>query len=313
MPMKKKVNVLSFLYVLFSVLVMTGCKAIIEEDISDKKVIVDAPVSDSLVSYNQLFWWETVDGALKYQVQIATPTFDSIQQLKLDTLVTSNKFTYTLASGRYEWRVRAVNGSYQTAYNGSKFRIYDADLNTQSVVLRSPGSGVSVSSVSLSWNAIPVQGIIYQVQIDKQGTFTTNLFLNTQTQLNPLSVPSITDETTYYWRVRAFKGSDTTSWSLPSSFVYDVTPPIKVTLTSPALNATNNPLTGSMTWTSLGAGVKYTVFVTYGTAPEVQYTVNSPTYTYTGSSGDTVKWRVQAVDQAGNVGTVSDTWSFKIQ
>jgi hypothetical protein len=63
----------------------------------------------------------------------------------------------------------------------------------------------------------------------------------------------------------------------------------------------------------LGSGIKYTVYITYGASPETQFSATSATYTYNGSSGSTVKWRVVATDQAGNVGPTSDTWSFKIQ
>jgi hypothetical protein len=301
---------------LASILLLAGCSNIIEQDLSSKKVIIDAPTSDSLVNYNQLFWWETVDGALKYQLQIASPNFDTLQTLVLDTTVTSTKVKYTLAAGRYQWRVRALNGSSQTPYNGSKFKIYPADLNTQYVLLKSPANASYVSTVStvvpVSWYQIPVTGITYEVQADQAGTFTGTLILDSRTQTLSANVP-ITTESAYYWRVRAYKGTDTTLWSSVNSFTYDITPPAQVTLATPTNGAQSLPITGNLTWTSLGAGIQYFVFVTYGSAAEVQFTSNTNSYSYTGSSGMTVKWRVQAVDLAGNKGTTSDTWSFKIQ
>lgn len=287
-----------------------GCKSIIEEDLTDKNIIVNSPKSSSLSNYNQLFWWEMIDGALNYQLQIASPSFDSIQTLVLDTLVKTNKVTYTLASGKYEWRVRALNGSYETPYNGSTFTILDADLNTQYVLLKSPASGASVSIPTLSWYSIPVQGVGYQIQISKSATMTPTI-VDAKTQITTHN-PTLTDETTYYWQVRAFKGTDTSYWSPASSFIYDVTVPGKVVLTAPANSTTVSiPTTGSLTWTSVESGAKYYVYITYGTDAEQKFTVSTNSYSYTAGQNQTVKWRVQAFDAANNIGIASDTWTFK--
>ncbi|MBC7487998.1 MAG: hypothetical protein H7282_14750 [Cytophagaceae bacterium] len=308
--MKQKANQLLWCLSLICMVIFTSCKSIIEEDITDKKVIVNSPNSSSLRSYNQLFWWEKLDGSLNYQLQIASPSFDSIQKLVLDTLVKTNKVRYTLASGRYEWRVRALNGSYQTPYSGSKFTIVDADLNTQYVLLKAPTTGTSVNTVSVSWYPIPVQGVSYQLKVSKSSTFSPAL-TDIKTPLTSYNL-TLTDETTYYWQVRAIKGTDTSYWSNPSSFIYDIASPGKPTLTAPA-NTTSVlvPTTGNMTWTSVETGAKYYVYVTYGTDAEQKFTVNTNSYAYTAGQNQTVKWRVQAFDTAGNVGITSDTWTFK--
>lgn len=308
--MNKKVNQLIVVFLFVMLCFATACKSIIEEDISDKKVIVNSPNSGSLSSYNQLFWWEKLDGALNYQLQIAKPSFANVQELKLDTIVTSNKITYTLASGTYEWRVRALNGSYETPYNGSTFTITDADLNTQYVLLKTPATGTTVNTVSVSWYSIPVQGVSYQLQASKSSTFSPAI-TDIKTPLTSYNLP-ITQETTYYWQVRAIKGTDTSYWSNPSSFVYDITAPGKPTLTEPANTTTTSvPTTGNMTWTGVETGAKYYVFVTYGTDEEQRFTVTTNSYAYTADQNETVKWRVQAFDAAGNVGVASDTWTFK--
>ena len=306
--MRKKINLLIVLFICLSTL--TVCKSIIEQDISDKTIVVNSPNSNTLNSYNQLFWWEKVDGALTYQLQIATPSFANMQQLKLDTIVKTNKVTRTLASGTYEWRVRALNGSYQTSYNGSTFTILDADLNTQYVLLKTPTTGASVNTSAVSWYPIPVQGISYQLQVSKSSAFSPTV-TDIKTPLTSYNV-SITDETTYYWKVRAFKGTDTSYWSNPSSFIYDVTAPGKVVLTDPA-NSTSvlKTTTGNLTWVNVESGAKYYVYVTYGTEAEQRFTVNTNSYAYNAGQNQTVKWRVQAFDTANNLGLSSDTWTFK--
>jgi hypothetical protein len=308
--MSKKVN-RSLIYLpLVCLSLLVACKSIIEEDLTEKKIIVNSPSSGASTTYNQLFWWEKVEGAITYQLQVATPRFDSLQQLKLDTIVKTNKITFTLPSGKYEWRVRAVNGSYETPYNGSFFTITNADLNTQYVLLKAPSSGSSISTASLSWYAIPVQGVSYQIQVSKSATMKPTLF-DTKTQITTYN-PSLTDETTYYWQVRAFKGTDTSYWSAPNSFVYDLTLPGKPTLTAPSNSTTVfAPTTGNLTWNSAESGARYYVYVTYGTVAEQKFTVSTNSYAYTAGQNETVKWRVQAFDAAGNLGLSSDTWTFK--
>ena len=309
-------------YVLFASLLcmwacLTGCKSIIEEDIDDKKVTINAPNTSVLENYNQLFWWELLEGATKYQVQIASPSFGAMQELTLDTTITSNKLLYTLGSGDYEWRIRALNGNYKTAYAGSTFTILEADLNTQYILLNTPGDGWATKNrpVTISWIKLNVTGITYQAQVSDASSFTNTTILNKQTTSLSASAPIPATEATYYWRVRAFKGQDTTLWSDIRSFIYDVTPPSKVTLSLPADNSeVTNAASGKLTWTAVtGSNIKYKVYLKVGSAEETQFTVTTNSASYNGAPGETVTWKVQAIDAAENVGEVSATWSFLIK
>lgn len=310
--MKKKVNILSLFFLMLIFLAVIGCKSIIEEDIGDKKVIINTPTSSSLTSYNQLFWWEKIDGAINYQVQIASPSFSNVQKLLLDTLVKGNKINRTLAAGNYEWHVRALNGSYQTPYNGSAFTITNAALNTQKPTLSAPTTGYRTKVTNLAWDAIPINGLSYRVVVSKSADFSAAI-VNLVVPTNSYNL-SITDETTYYWRVKAYSNTDSSSWSDPSVFIYDITAPGKVVLSTPANNSPDlKPMTGNLTWVNAEANAKYYLFITYGTDTEKTFTVNTNSYIYsTTTQNQTVKWRVQAFDVAGNTGLSSDQWTFKI-
>jgi hypothetical protein len=316
MLMKKKRNLsIAWCGILFS-LFTVSCKSVIEEDIEGKKVSINAPTSAQLEEYTQTFWWNAMDGVLNYEVQLVKGSFDHVQQLVFDSLVTGTKLAYTLAPGDYEWRIRGVNGSYKSDYNGSKFTVLVSELNKQFVLLSSPSNGGYAinSPVVFSWAAL-FGAETYQIQVDENNTFTTGMTLNTFTPATSyvFSTPS---ETLYYWRVRACTTTDTSMWSSVNSFTYDVTPPDKVVLTSPANNLTDiNTETGTLRWTSLGAGIKYIVYIQYGSAAETQsqaISTNSIGYTAT-AAGQTIKWKVQSVDAAGNKGTISDQWQFKVQ
>ena len=309
--MKKKVKQLLWCLSLICLCTLTACKSIIEEDISDKKVIINAPNGTSATSYNQLFWWEKVDGAITYQVQIASPDFTNVQKLLLDTSIASNKIDVTLAAGNYEWRVRAINGSYQSPYSGSTFTITDQNINTIRVRLKSPDNGKPTKSTTLTWYEIPNDSVIsYRVQVSKSDSFNP-IFKEVNTPITSYAL-SLTDETTYYWRVKAFSDTDSSLSSVTSYFSYDVTAPDKVTLTSPTNTAVSKPTKGDLVWVkSTDVNATYNVYVIYGTDAEKKFTVSTNSFSYDADINETVTWRVQAFDEAGNIGLASDTWTFK--
>lgn len=105
-----------FLVVLMS---FTGCEDALEPDISGKEVVLVAPtngvVTDDTV---QRFAWEYIETSASYQLQVVAGRFDSIAALYTDTTTVSNVVRVALKKGKqYQWRVRALNGSYNSAYS----------------------------------------------------------------------------------------------------------------------------------------------------------------------------------------------------
>jgi len=113
--MMKKVK--RYLSLLLAFPIFFSCEDIFEKDISAKVPVIISP-ADGL-SYNRsdiLFWWEYMNGADYYQLQIAKPGFDLIEQLVTDTITEANKLIVILDTGTYEWRIRACNIAYCTDY-----------------------------------------------------------------------------------------------------------------------------------------------------------------------------------------------------
>ncbi|MCD4711429.1 MAG: hypothetical protein K8R52_11340 [Bacteroidales bacterium] len=108
---KKSLRILTF--VLFS----SGCSIIFEEDLSEEIVYVNMPI-DGTVSQDQsqLFWWEMVDGAIGYNLQIVEGTFSDPLFLVMDTNATGDKFLFDLLPGEYEWRINGWNNYSETGY-----------------------------------------------------------------------------------------------------------------------------------------------------------------------------------------------------
>ncbi|HKC66696.1 MAG TPA: hypothetical protein VKG26_00560 [Bacteroidia bacterium] len=189
-----------------------SCKEVLETNISKSTVTILAPADTaSLTSSNVTFWWNTVDGALKYNIQIVKPSFSNIQSLLIDSNVTTNKFTYTFNPGSYQWRIRAFNGSSTTAFFTRSF-VIDSSLNltTSTVQLISPANGFTTANftVSLQWLALPA-ATSYNLEVQKTGA---NIVTT-----NGITTPSYSyvfpAYGTYQWRVSGENSNSNSQYS----------------------------------------------------------------------------------------------------
>ncbi len=105
---------------LILLLFIASCEEALERPLTATKVTLLAPF-DSLItsSHDHTFYWERMEGATKYQLQIVSPKFDSIVQLVVDTTISKNTFMQSLSNGRYQWRVRALNNSTSSSYSNT--------------------------------------------------------------------------------------------------------------------------------------------------------------------------------------------------
>jgi hypothetical protein len=114
---------------IFTLILLIGlllsCEEIVtEEKITSETVVLLAPANDVTIGIKQeiSFNWEALSGATSYQLQVAKPNFASAVQIKLDTLINETGFSLdSLPKNNYEWRVRALNSTYKTAYFSNEF------------------------------------------------------------------------------------------------------------------------------------------------------------------------------------------------
>ena len=155
--MKKIINytiTLSFIGILIAC-----TKDFIVKDIKNDTVSIIAPTDNLNTPINTVtFWWNELDGAEKYNLQIVKPNFGSVLQLIVDTTITNNKFYYTFSPGTYQWRIKGINGGGSTVYT-TRTLIIDttSNLNLVSVGLIAPAVNYVTgnNSVLFSWNALP--------------------------------------------------------------------------------------------------------------------------------------------------------------
>jgi hypothetical protein len=147
------------LLVLLAVAV-TSCDDILETDLSDDMVTLRLP-ADGITQSDSVavsFWWEELEGASKYELQIVSPDNINPQSLVLDTLVTKTQFSVSLPAGQYQWCVRGVNSGYKTEFICRTIAITETapEPPKDVVALRLPANAVELTgprTVNFSWDA----------------------------------------------------------------------------------------------------------------------------------------------------------------
>ena len=65
---------------LASNILISSCKEFIEPSIAKRQVVLEAPVDQyQSTKYTVNFWWNGVEDALAYRLQVVTPGFDSMR------------------------------------------------------------------------------------------------------------------------------------------------------------------------------------------------------------------------------------------
>ena len=305
-----------FILLLF---VLTGCKEFIEPSIQKRKVTLLAPAPGTEgIQYAQSFWWETVEDALKYRLQVVSPAFSNTARLVLDTLVAANRFDFTLDPGNYEWRVRAENGSSQTAYTTANFTIYAGSIKAQQVQLQVPANHSITASSNQRFGWLKLYGAErYRLEIDTNNFADETVLFFDQTTPNLEYLVPLTKDKVYQWRVKALNDTAESRWSAIQDVTFDSTPPPQVTLISPATGLiTSSPVT--LRWEAASTATRYQLVVNKGDQTTIYsstfpISLTTTSYAFTGVPGEKVYWQVRALDGVGNVGTYSELRNFTIQ
>ena len=302
-------------------IILSSCDDIIEPSISNSQVQLQAPANQyTSTSYTINFWWNTVNHALSYHLQVVSSSFASPGGLALDTVVTGYKFSFALNPGNYQWRVMAENGSSQTAYSTPySFTIVPTSITQQAVQLLSPTNNyfTNQSSVVFQWNSM-YGATQYNFEID------TNNFTNPQTVVSSSVIPgqqinfTFPKPQVYQWRVQAQNDTANAQWSTVNTVTFNNVAPAQVTLVAPANGVTvAQPV--SLQWNAVANAAHYKLYVLKSDSTTLYNSnfpllVSSTNYSFSqGVSGDRIYWKVSAVDAEGNEGKASALGNFVLQ
>lgn len=256
-----------------------------------------------------------------YQVQL------SQDSLFNTTIIDSTGFTaseLTVRSGlltnvnTYYWRVRTTN-TLGTGPWSERWRFLTllsppappnlvAPLNNSTDITTTP---------TLDWDSVPFAET-YRVQLSTDagfGSFIIDIPNLTASQYN-VTGGTLSNNTTYYWRVNAKNQAGTSSFSPVWNFKTVISPPVAApSLLSPANNSINQPATPTLDWNDVFGVQGYrlivavdsffntliidtTITASQSTIPAGKLTGNTPYY-----------WRVRGYN-TGGFGPWSVTWKF---
>jgi hypothetical protein len=301
--------------VLFVMIIFTSCKDIIVMDISDEKVVLLSPY-DHLESYSstQTFWWEYVEDAEKYQLQVVSPDFVQTETLVLDTLITKDQFLYNLIPGKYQWRVRALNSVYSTDFTIFSLQIDSTqDLTSETIILRTPLQNDTTNKqiLTFSWDKL-YNADTFNVVLLFEGSPS----IDTLTAENSISISLIDGQGAYVWKVNASNEISRTEYS-ERQFYLDTSAPLKRTLISPVDQSVIQDSITQCVWNipSRDGSSEYDSLYVYSDS-----TITSIVFSAKVVTGQTEVelnpgkyfWGVRGVDKAGNRGVFSDVWGFEL-
>ncbi|MCG8332806.1 MAG: hypothetical protein MI974_34285 [Chitinophagales bacterium] len=314
------------LFLILTILISYRCDDIFVPDISNEKVELLSP-SDGFSTNSSLvnFQWQILGDAEAYVLQLASPSFDAIQELT-DTTTSDTKLSLSLLTGIYEWRVAGINSAYQSKNSDPRVLniIIDssADLNQQILSINTPpdNSCINQTNITFSWEEL-VNADVYSFQLASDPSF-SDLLINTGLYDNNYAWESDYEDS-YYWRVRAENENTNTftDWSI-RSFTVDITAPETPYDLLPedgdTLNLADAP---SLSWQSSTEAASDSLFIYdaddlssliwQGLLETNSFDLN--TISNLLSSDQHYYWHLNTIDKAGNVSDYSVLFSFYIE
>lgn len=300
---------------LFIVLAFLSCEEVFfEDDISEAIIELISP-SDNMIfdTGDVALNWNPLEGAEKYQLQIATPSFDMASQIILDTTLTKNTFQTQLSPNEYQWRVKGINSGYTTSYNVNRFQI--VTLNPNEVVkLISPENEFISNNLTqqLSWVGVDYTKN-YRLQIWKPNTSGEKI---EGIKVQATDTLITFNEGEFIWQIRAENDENNTAYA-SRSILIDATAPNTPILQTPVnLEETINkvvqfswerdPIEGSTEVDSIfifnNETLTQSVFKERVSTSLLELELSYNTY----------YWYVKSYDKAGNKSERSEVFSFTI-
>jgi hypothetical protein len=214
----------------------------------------------------------------------------------------------------YYWRVRAKNADGPGAWSSAwDFKTMIAAPIAPVLVLPANDATGVPTSLTLCWNTVS-QASTYRAQIASDSLFSSILKDSTDISDTLLSLTSLANNITYYWRVLAQNAGGSSDWSSVWSFTTMIAAPVAPVLVAPSDDATGVPISLSLYWNTVNQATTYQAQI----ASDSLFTdilkdsagIADTTLSLTNLANDAqCYWRVLA-QNAGGASDWSVVWSF---
>lgn len=317
----------TIIYMTLVSLLFVSCEKIVAEDISNDLPVVILPTQNDTVQSNPVhFKWEEMEGATKYHLQVVSPSFTSINEYSIDSIIEGTNFFISLDSNEYEMKLTALNAGYESLTIGPiKFWVgVQPSSSSGNVLLSTPDDMEYVNGAfdgQFSWSSL-TSATSYEFSLRQGTNFSTGTVLDAQNGISTLTYSSgiVFTEGVYSWGVKAYlNGGTETIYSTRKLYV-DLTDPNTAVLTVPADFSLQSQGVIPFTWSNgtdpgtvhapVNSFIEIATDTGFTNVVQSQ-SVQSNTVDITLGAG-TYYWRVTNTDDAGNTTPSISTFQFSV-
>lgn len=301
---------------IFSAFSFMQCKDVIEEDLEDEVVIMLAPSHGLTTTVSTInFWWEHLEGADAYNIQVVSPSFDSLERMVLDSNITTNQYQLSLTPGEYEWSVLGYNSVSSSGYYIYKLYVDSSEsLSEQTVILTTPinADTTNETSITFGWDEL-YSATNYSIEIWTPN-FEGQRVLQENIEGTNFSY-KFESNGSFEWGISAENEISKTLFSKRTIYI-DTVAPKPPTLSYPANNASLPDTAINFTWTrpsDNGSSISDLIEIFKDTTNTPIVSVSTVHTSHSDSLGaGTFFWRVTSNDAAGNIGQPSSYNTLQI-
>jgi hypothetical protein len=215
------------------------------------------PIFSSITTTGFTVDWTATSGASSYKLDVSTASnFASFVIGYQDLTVNTNSHAVTglTANTLYYARIRAVNNS-GTSANSSTGN--SATLSNTPTV--STASSITATGLTANWSAPSSQGAVtftYTIELSTANDFSTitSTVSSIASGTTSNAFTSLSEGTTYYYRIKAVNGAGSSTWSSVSAGATTLTSSISLTTLGTAVTQDFNSLATSGTSSTLPGG-----------------------------------------------------------
>jgi|GEM_PF-1097365 len=283
--------------------------------------IVAAPGAFNLTGPSNSATNQAIAGSLSWQSSTNATGYDVYLDMNNPpvTVVSSNQpgtsYSYSGLSNStaYYWKIVAKNTGGNTVATGSPWSFTTIVAAPGAFNLSSPGNSATNQPIagSMSWQS-STNANAYDVYLGTNNPPTT-LVSSNQTGIS-YAYSGLQHSTTYFWKVIAKNiGGNTAATGTPWSFATIVAAPGSFGIVSPLNEATDQTISGTLTWQSSANAVTYDVYLDTMNPPSVVVSANQTgtAYGYSGLLNSTTYfWKVMAKNAGGTTVSTGAPSSF---
>jgi photosystem II stability/assembly factor-like uncharacterized protein len=223
-------------------------------------VLVSPKNKSSSISYDTVLYWNKVSNATSYHIQIDT-TSDFMNPIVNEITTDTFKILTGLPENTtYYWHVmsKSPNDSSDWSETWSFKSFYQHFVFNPVLISPVNGSSNVPTDTLLNWSKIE-DASSYYIQISSSGDF-TNSIINEALTDTFKTIKGLTENTQYYWHVRAKRATDSSDWSETWSFK-TINPHFVAvpSLLSPAYNSTNISPDTILKWYKVNDATSYNI------------------------------------------------------